>query len=284
MKKLSRTKILLTLSISIIALLFTAAPVKTAVSNQKAKSALKVRAKKRYKAAFDLAHNEIFSPLVEGPLHYSKFYKMIKKSGASMAVNKKALTPGSLSEFDAYVVAGPSKDFSPGELTELREFVNDGGSLLVLLHISGPVARLTEQFGIVVSNFVISEHLNTIKNKSQDFHVRDFSPHPVTRGLKEIAVFGTWGLMTEKGGAVVAKTSEKAWADLNRNRDFDKDEPEQSFGIIGVSEYGEGKVVVVADDAPFANLFIGMADNSKLARNIVRWFMERRKTGGINAR
>ncbi len=281
MKKQSWTKLFLPLAIATIAVLFTAAPVFTAVSAGKAENELKVRAKKHYTVAFDLAHKEIFSPLVDGPLHYSKFYKMIKKSGASVGVNKMALAPGTLKGFDAYVIAGPSKKFSPGELIELREFVHDGGSLLVLLHISEPVARLTEQFGIIVSNFVISEHRGTIKKKSQDFYVKNFYPHPVTKGLKKIAVFGTWGLMPERAGAVVAKTSKKAWADLNRNREFDKNEQEQSFGIIGVSEYGEGKVVVVADDAPFANRFITKADNRKLARNIIRWFMERRKTGDI---
>jgi hypothetical protein len=33
-------------------------------------------------------------------------------------------------------------------------------------------------------------------------------------------------------------------------------------------------VLVVADDAPFANLFYNTAENRKLGKNIVEWFKE----------
>ncbi|MBI5809808.1 MAG: hypothetical protein HZB21_01265, partial [Deltaproteobacteria bacterium] len=87
---------------------------------------------------------------------------------------------------------------------------------------------------------------------------------------------GAWGLMavggTEIGAKVVAETSPKAWADINRNRRRDRGETLGSYGIIAVSRHGKGKVVVVADDAPFANKFIKEADNGILAENILRWF------------
>lgn len=221
---------------------------------------------------FDLFHAEIFSPVQTGPLHYSDFYEGFRKAGEDVSVSMVEVTPESLKGVKTFVLAGPSRDLWPGEIEALVKFVNGGGNLLVLLHISKPVARLTEPFGILVSNFVISEPEGLINGQSQDFLVTDLTDHPVTRGVKKIAVYGTWGLMTEKKASTIAATSKRAWADLNRNRAFDKNEPVQSFGIVAVAESGKGKVVVVADDAPFANRFINEADNKRFSDNIIRWF------------
>lgn len=234
----------------------------------------KAAKKTHYNVAFDLGHNEIFSPLNDGKLHYSNFYKSFQEAGANAGVNELLVTPEVLKDVDAYVIAGPASPFITPEIMALQGFVHDGGSLLVLLHISSPVARLTESFGIYVSNFVLSEGKNLIEGESQDFFVTDFAPSPVTKGLKKIALFGSWGLMAERGALVVARTSDKAWADLNRSRTLEPDEPVQSFGIVAVREFGAGRVVVVADDAPFANSFETAGDNSLLADNIINWFRD----------
>lgn len=227
----------------------------------------------RFRVAFDQSHGEIFSPTNDGPLHYSTFYRGFKDSGASMFLNNEPVTAEVLANFDAYVIAGPTQEFTPEEIKAMQGFIQGGGSLLVLLHISSPVARLTESFGIIVSNFVISEETDTIKGQSQDFFVTRFTQHPVTEGLEKIAVYGTWGLMAGHDARVVAETSTRAWADLNRDRKYDEKEPRANFGIVAVSERGAGRVAVVADDAPFANLFIEAADNKTLANNIIKWFI-----------
>lgn len=223
---------------------------------------------------FDLGHSEIFSPVKEGPLHYTTFYGVLKQSGEEVGINKEPVTSARLARIKTYIIAGPVQPFSGEEISALETFVEKGGNLLVLLHISPAVAQLTNSFGIIVSNFTLGENSGLIDNKSQDFHVTNFGAHPVTSGVKKISVYGTWGLMANDPAMTVAATTPKAWADMDRNRKFDKGEPQQEFGIVAVSEYGKGKVVVVADDAPFANKFIGEADNRRLADNIIRWFRQ----------
>jgi len=224
--------------------------------------------------AFDLSHREIFSPMAEGPLNYSDFYKSLKKS-YTVTVNTGRVTGEALSGLDVYIIAGPVEEFSPHEIQAIEEFVFRGGNLLVLLHISQSAARLTEAFGIIVSNFVITEDGDTIGGSPRDFFVTRFTPHPVTEGLLRVAVLGTFGLMAEKGSLLLAVTSDEAWADMNRNLVRDAGEPVQAFGIIAAREYGGGRVVVVSDDAPFANAFINTGDNKNLADNIIRWFGEK---------
>lgn len=233
---------------------------------------------KKQKVVFDASHAEIFSPLKEGPLNYSNFAKLIEeKHGAKVTVNGKPITKEVLKGVNAYIIAGPMKPLADDEISALNEYVKKGGSLLVMLHISSPAARLTEGFGIVVSTAVIAESEDLIEGQPQDFLVKRFPvKHPVNSGLAGIALYGSWALMTDPQAAkLAAVTSEKAWADMNRNRKYDEGEPSQSFGVIAIANPGKGKVAVVADDAPFANSFLGIADNSLLASNIMNWFLSR---------
>lgn len=226
------------------------------------------------RVSFDLSHEEIFSPLKEGPVDYSTFYDRLKKGGSLVTINTSPVESLALTGLDVYIVAGPMREFDDEEVKALTGFVEEGGSLLVLLHISSPVARLTEAFGVIVSNYVVSEAENTL-GESQNFLLKRFSKHPVTEGLKKVAVYGSWGLLAEGPASVVARTSDKAWADMDRDRLFDEGEPRSSFGIIAASKFGAGKVVVVSDDAVFANRFITEADNGRLLENIMKWFKDR---------
>jgi len=221
---------------------------------------------------FDGSHQEIFSPENKGELDYSGFADKFTAAGSTVSINRKRVNQQTLEGVRTYVIAGPTQPFGLHEIDALHSFVSKGGNLLILLHISSPVARLSESFGILVSNFVLAEQENKIEGRSQDFLVTRFTDHPVTKGLNRIAVYGTWGVKAQRKAVEVAKTSDKAWADINRNRKYDEGEPIGSFGIVAVTGYGSGKVVVVADDAPFANRFIGEADNPMLADNIVGWF------------
>ena len=88
----------------------------------------------------------------------------------------------------------------------IETYVKDGGSLLVLLHIAPPLARLTERFGMILSNFVISESVNTIDGQSQDFYTSKILPHPITKGVKFVALYGTWAIMAETNARIIAST------------------------------------------------------------------------------
>lgn len=223
---------------------------------------------------FDTSHGEIFSPFRERPVDYSKLARMLGKSGYDVSGNDRRISADVLKGAHLYVLAGPMAEIPPDEVSALVAYVRGGGNLLVMIHITPPVARLTEAFNIYVTNFVISERENIIDNKSQDFHVVRFSGHPVADGLKSIAVFGAWGLMADGDSSIVATTSDGAWADVNRNRQYDAGEPVQGFGMVAAGLFGKGKIVVIADDAPFANAFLGRDDNRKLAFNILKWFAQ----------
>lgn len=224
------------------------------------------------RVVFDLSHGEVFTPTEAGPLNYSIFYNTFKEQGWKVDVTKERISAKTLKGVRTYVIAGPMKTIEDSEIAALHAFVKKGGRLMILLHIAPPAGLLCESFGILVTNFVIGESQDNIEGASQDFYVTRFVKHPITESVNKVALYGSWGLMSgDHNGRIIARTSGGAWADMNRNRSFDAGEPVQEFGVIGVYESGKGKVVVVADDAPFANKFIIAADNGRMAENIIGW-------------
>ncbi|NOZ76724.1 MAG: hypothetical protein GXO65_03420, partial [Euryarchaeota archaeon] len=59
---------------------------------------------------------------------------------------------------------------------------------------------------------------------------------------------------------------------FNMDGRYQEGEFRDTYGILAVRDYGRGRVVVVADDAPFTDRFLDEGDNRRLAANIVAWF------------
>ena len=220
---------------------------------------------------FDTSHRVIFHPSSEQHLGLKKFVSLFSEKGNHVEIGDASLGTLGRGTVDVLVIPGSMVPYSQEEIAFIEKFVKDGGKLLVLLHIAPPLARLTEKFGIILSNAVISETKNLINGKSQDFFAKDIASHELTKGISKIALYGTWGIFAEGAGKVIASTSENAYADFNRNRRLDHGEPKGKMGVVAVSSYGKGKVLVVADDAPLANAFLDVGDNRIFANNIVSW-------------
>jgi len=223
---------------------------------------------------FDLSHREIFSPLSTAEMGYSDFSKSLSKAGYTVEANKQPLTTDTLAAAKMLILAGPMTEFTDDELKSITDFVSRGGDLLIMTHVSETIIALAEKFDIQPSLAVISETENLIENSPQDFYATDLSDHPVTLNMKKLALFGTWGLRTRDGGSakILARTSKKAWADLNKDMALSKDEPQEAYGIVAVAQIGEGQVVVCADDAPLINKFLELGDNRQFGENVISWF------------
>lgn len=224
----------------------------------------------------DEAHGELFSPQLSRPLDYSHLARLFKKAGLTIKLQEQSVTPEALVGVRMFVVSGAFKEFTPFEVRTIMEYIRGGGSLLILLHVSAPLARLTEQLGIIVSNVVIVERDTKLQiaHEPLNFYVNRFQPHPIFSKVRRVAVYGSWGLLAEgRFARTLALTSEKAYADLDKNRRLDPGDPTQSFGIVASAELQKGKILVIGDDALFNNIFITEGDNERFATNIIRWLM-----------
>ncbi len=232
------------------------------------------QSKSKKQAVFDLSHKEIFAPNSEREMGLSDFSKSLSGHGYQLKMNEQPLARGVLKDAELLVLAGPMTEFTQDEQKAITDFIGGGGNLLILIHISQPVMSLSEKFDIQPSISAVCDEANPVENSPQDFYVTDFADHPLGSSMERLAVFGTWGLRTRDGGSasIVARTSEKAWADLNQDQHLGEDEPQESYGIIAVSRLGEGKIVVCADDAILINKFLEVGDNRQFGENLISWF------------
>ena len=226
------------------------------------------------KAYFDMGHHEIFSPNNGDPSSYTELYYKLQEQGFDVEVVVDPLTSEVLSDADILVIGGPMIEFSTQEIDDIRDFVRGGGNLLLLVHIFPPVVDLIDDFGIACSTYIVHDVENQINISPRDFYSLDIENHPITEGVEEIAVFGSWSLASVEPANVVAWSSDRAWLDTNANQVFDVDfEVQGRLGVVAVSEYGSGKVVVL-DDAVFTDGFVVVGDNRVLRDNIISWFKE----------
>lgn len=224
---------------------------------------------------FDQGHGQRFVVEQKGPLDLSELSLLIQKEGrAQVVVNNDVITEEKLANVNALIISGAFKPFSPQEIGAITDFIRKGGRLSVMLHIGYPVASLLKEMNVFVSNGVVHEQENIIKQKETDYYVATSGSHKLVAGIKLFKVFGGWALMSQnKESAEIAKTSVLAWADLNRNNEHDANEKPQSFSLAIAGRLGKGQFVIFGDDAIFQNKFLS-GENSLLGINLAKWLIE----------
>ena len=155
------------------------------------------------------------------------------------------------------------------------EFVHTGGGLAVLLHIASPVRDLLHRLEVDHTNSTLRETRDVIGDNPQNFKVTSLTDHPLTAGMDSFSIYGAWALRgTAPQSLVLAETGEKSWVDLDGDRKFSSNDAVQPFAVMVAGEIGQGRYVVIGDDAIFQNRFFDKA-NRQLAVNLVDWLSRR---------
>jgi len=219
----------------------------------------------------DEAHGEKFLIAGQGKLDLSKLAAAFRAVGATLEANQQPLTDERLAHVDALVVSGAFAPFTATEVEAVMHFLDRGGRLAVMLHIPFPLTQLLRRLHVDFSNGVIREREHVIGGEPINFSVTALSPHALTHKVDRFSAFGVWALMNETNDAVIiARTGPHAWVDLNGNRQLDKGDAVQSFGVVVTGPVGQGQFVVFGDDAMFQNQFLTKG-NAVLARNLACW-------------
>jgi hypothetical protein len=226
---------------------------------------------KKLTVIFDEGHGQKFVIEKEGELHLSRLSGLLKGKGYNIRINAGQINDAALSRSHVLIISGAFQSLSPEEVNTILRFVERGGRLCVMLHIPQPLTGLMSRLKIYASNGVIQEQENTINNTPLDFYITKMAKHRITKGLKNIGVYGAWALMTENNTAqIIARTGPKAWIDLNGDGKFNGNDARQSFGVIIAGTLGKGRYVIFGDDAIFQNKFLDQ-ENMLLAENLADW-------------
>ncbi|MBW6509666.1 MAG: DUF4350 domain-containing protein [Desulfuromonadales bacterium] len=232
------------------------------------------------KVLFDQGHGQAFTIERSGELQLDQFAGRLRDNGWQVEATNALLTPELLSGVDALIISGAFKPLSANEINAVLGFLENGGSLVVTLHIAPPLVSLLDKLGVTSANGVVREGdtSQVIDGEPLNFNVSNLKPHPLNAGLSYFSLYGGWPLRPHHERAqVIASTSPTAWVDLNRDQVLSDKDAVQEFGVLVTGNLGKGEFAVFADDAIFQNRFL-KGENEKLVDNLSRWMSQKNAT------
>lgn len=227
---------------------------------------------------FDQSHGQQFLVEKNRTLDLSGLADLFAEEGAIIKTNSEPISDALLHGIDVLIISGPFAPVVEKEVNAILKFIHQGGRLAVMAHISQPLGALLSELGVVVSSLPVAEQENIIGSNPKDFTITNLKPHPLTRDMTSINIYGGWALMNTKMNIdIIARTSHKAWVDLNQNGQLNDRDAVQSFALVLAGTLGQGKFAVFGDDAIFQNQFL-KDGNLLLGRNLAVWFLGEKKT------
>ena len=197
------------------------------------------------------------------------------------------LTSQTLQHIDVLFLFPFRDDLSVEERSAIEEYVSQGGHLLILgmgyAWFSGywgiandapygNLYQLLDELGFRANIPTLCSLDDTLTHKCY-FEIDLTGEHPATSHESRTYIFFGHKLETTKEYSQLIETtgSMRVWEDTNNNWTKDDDEPFQSeVGIVGVSEYGLGRVVYMST-ASVSNLF---PSNQDIILSIMGWQTE----------
>jgi len=222
---------------------------------------------------FDMAHGEIFAAEDASRLGQSTAVGKMRESGYEVRINTAPITEKTLDGVAALYVPGPMRSFSADEQTVLDDYLERGGTVVLSIHVPFPVLAMPARWGLPVRTGVMTLTGPDAGEDPGIFQTDEIVEDPLTEGVNNVVVVSGWPLATDTTKLSTAKLVVLAKgaiaADTNANGTIDPDDSQPPFGVVGVAPVGSGRVVVLGDDAIFANVGIGVGDNMKLLENIL---------------
>ncbi len=187
------------------------------------------------------------------------------------------LTPPTLANFDLLALLHPcdpqwektidggSPQLSPAEIDAIQQFVESGGSLLLITEYEhnkygDNLNLLLSRWGIQIENNTVQDRFHSIHDNhswilsesTNSMHANSIA-HAVTE-----ACFYQAGSCTVTGEASIVR------------RSYDSATPPHA-GLIAVATPGKGRLVVVTDSRLFGDEFLNQFDHQTLWLNLIDW-------------
>ena len=219
---------------------------------------------------FEQGHGQRFVIERTGELDLSQLAGLFEQQAMTVVSSDQPLDQLRLDQHAMIVISGAFAPFGIDERRALLRYVEQGGRLVVLLHVGPLNGALLADFGVAVSNGVVFDPERATGAPTSDFRVDRLATHPLLQGVEQLKVYGAWALNPVADAESLLNASATAWMDLNRNRRQDSAEPVAPFSLAVIGRRGRGEYIVLGDDAIFQNRYLH-AGNRQLAQNLVQW-------------
>lgn len=212
----------------------------------------------------------------------------VKKSGT--------LSYSSLKDYDVLIIASFTESYSSAEADAIKEFVEKGGSLLMLADYEYPCNSVSRSFDVIFTSesALIAEKKGIQKvytylalpilwswtvPRPFFFYVEDITQHPVTEGVDKLGMSYVIPITSHKTGKVLARTTSDSWLDTIEVG-FGSKEADEEAGpfdiVLAMENIGKGRAVFIGSFLSFRNsvtdgLLQSEKENLTLIRNAVEW-------------
>lgn len=201
-----------------------------------------------------------------------------------------------LKDYDVLIIASFTEKYTAAEADAIKEFVENGGGLLVLGDKEFPNNSISRALDVLYSSEVVAIGDSTARKGAEKvyrlgewsltvsttytFYVEDIVEHPVTKGIDALALYVGIPITNYETGTALIKTSQNTWADkvgLVEEGVGEKgdDEARGPFAVLVAVETGRGRAVFLGTSGSFWNIIVeNEPENADLIMNAVTWLGE----------
>lgn len=170
------------------------------------------------------------------------------------------------------VILAPDTSYSEPQQARLREFVADGGTLVIAEDV-GPVGNeLAAAVGADTRFDGRPVRDDRHYYRSPAFPTAtNVTDAPETEGVEQVTLnHGTTlhANETDENTTVLVRTSSFAYLDTNRNAQLDDEESLASRPVVVREHVGNGTVIAISDPSLFINAMLERPGNRQFARNL----------------
>ena len=184
----------------------------------------------------------------------------------SVAINSFSDLPAQPTKTAFFLV--PYEPFSGNKLAQLKEYVSNGG-ILVVLDDYGYGNQVLDGIGVELrfTGKPLLDPLFDYKSKWLP-KITGFAETPLASNISSIVFNHASCLNETKSSTIVAYSSRFSFIDLNDNGVGDIDEPIGPIPVIAYTKIDQGYVVAIADPSLLINGMIELDDNRQILSNI----------------
>ncbi len=163
----------------------------------------------------------------------------------------------------------PYEPFSDTELSQLKNYVSNGGTLAILDDY-GYGNQVLSGVGLKM-RFTGVPMLDPLYNYKDKWMPKttDFSNASIVANVNSIVLNHASSLNNTSDATVVAYSSTFSFLDINGDGSWNNNEPNGPFPVIAYNPVGQGIVIAISDPSLMINGMLGLDDNLQFVNNVV---------------